>query len=357
MIRKTTTAAIIAFCGMMLTACFQTAAAGKDWKLENEEDGIKSYSRIVENSKYHAFKATTTIDATMAQIGAVLRDVPSYPEWMAKVKEAEVLKRYSPNDMNVYLILNFPWPTSDRDAVATAKTEISGDLPGTITTTRIMDDPDMPEKDGLVRVPAMRQQYVMSFKEMEKTEITYSIYMEAGGNLPAMTVNPSLEGVPHESLKNLKDIVKKDQYQDADPFNPVNMPVSEAIAESILRTRFKDADIIETVLADANLVETTLNGGFSEKGLENTTAALMAEYVKSPYFKADIQTREDAQLLAELTTNREMLDEMVEDEEILDLILAEGAITGPVMEVMALFVKNEFDQPPGSPICRFKNSS
>ena len=148
MIRKTTTAAIIAFCAIMLTACFRAAAAAEGWKLEGEKDGIISYSRVVEDSKYHAFKATTTIDATMAQIGAVLRDVPNYPEWMAKVKTAEVLKRYSPNDMDVYLILNFPWPTSDRDTVATAKTEINRDLPGTITTTRIMEDPDVPEKDG-----------------------------------------------------------------------------------------------------------------------------------------------------------------------------------------------------------------
>ncbi len=344
MIRKTTTAAIIVFCGIMLAACFQAAAAaGKDWKLEEEKDGIKSYSRVVENSKYHAFKATTTIDATLAQIGAVLRDVPSYPEWMARVKHAEVLKRYSPNDMNVYLILNFPWPTSDRDAVATAKTEISGDLPGTITTTRIMEDTEVPEKDGLVRVPAMLQQYIMSFKEMKKTEITFSIFLEAGGNLPAMTVNPSLESVPHESLKNLKDFVKKDQYKDANPFNPVNMPVSKTIAESILRTRFNDPHIIETVLADAKLVEITLNGGFSEEGLKETTAAIMGEYVKTPYFKDDIQPREDTELLAQLTTNREMLDEMVEDEEILELILSEGAMTGPVMDAMALFVKDEMN--------------
>lgn len=344
MIRKITTATIIAFCGIMLTACFQAAAvAAEDWMLENEEDGIKSYSRVVKDSKYQAFKATTTIDATMAQIGAVLRDVPNYPGWMAKVKEAEVLKRYSPNDMNVYLILNFPWPTSDRDAVATAKTEVSGDLPGTITTTRIMDDPEFGEKDGLVRVPAMLQQYIMSFKEMEKTEITYSIFLEAGGNLPAMTVNPSLEGVPHESLKNLKDFVEKDQYQDADPFNPVNMPVSETIAESILRTRFNDPHVIETVLADARLVETTLKGGFSEEGLKKTTAALMKEYVKTPYFKLDIQTSDNTKLLNRLATNREIVEEMVEEEEILDLILAEGAITCPVTEAMTVFVKNELD--------------
>ena len=192
-------------------------------------------------------------------------------------------------------------------------------------------------------MPAMIQQYIMSFKEMEKTEITYSIFLEAGGNLPAITVNPSLKGVPHESLKNLKDFVKKDQYKNADPFNPVNMPVSKNIAESILRTRFKDEEIIETVLADASLVETTLKGGFSEEGLKKTTAAIMREYVKTPYFKDDIQTREDTELLAKLTTNREMAHEMVEDEKILELILAEGAMTGPVMAGMALFIKNEMD--------------
>ncbi|MFP3981638.1 MAG: hypothetical protein ACLFUY_09605, partial [Desulfobacterales bacterium] len=69
MIHKTTFMAITFICGIMLTVCIQAGAAAEDWKLEDEEDGIKSYSRVVENSRYHAFKATTTIDVTMAQIG------------------------------------------------------------------------------------------------------------------------------------------------------------------------------------------------------------------------------------------------------------------------------------------------
>ena len=328
---------------LLVLACLQPSAAAEKWTLKDEDDGIATYSRAREGSDYHEYKATGIIEASMAEIGDVLRDVPHYPGWMAKVKHAEILKKYTPNDMDVYLVLNFPWPSSDRDVVATAETVAVSEVLGTITTTQVKEKSDVEEKDGLVRVPAMYQQYIMSYKEMEKTEFTYSIFLEAGGTLPALTVNPALEGVPYTSIKNLREFVEKERYQEADPFDAVNLGVTEVLVEGILKKYFVDNEIIDMVLRDRELMKTTLENGYAEDGFFETTAAVLKQYVRTPAFAEDIRVSDDRALLSRMASSPELAEELVEEEDMLELLLAEGAVTDAVMEKMALILEDELD--------------
>lgn len=315
------------------------AADEGKWTLESEKDGIATYSRPRQGSDYHEYKATAIIEASMAEIGDVLRDVPNYPEWMAKVKHAEILKQYTPNDMDVYLVLNFPWPTNDRDVVTTAETEADIGILGTISTTRVKKETDVEEKDGLVRVPAMDQQYIMSYREKEKTEFTYSLFMEAGGSIPALTVDPALEGVPGTSIKNLREFVKKDRYQEADPFDAGNLAATEVIVEGILKKHFADNEIIDMVLDDRELMKITIENGYSEEGFLETAAAVLRQYVRTPAFAEDIRASDDRALLARLADRPELADEMAEEEALLALLVAEGAVTAAVMEKMAIILE------------------
>ena len=327
---------------LLVLACLQPAAAA-EWTLIDEDDGIATYSRAREGSDYNEYKATAIIEASMAEIGDVLRDVPNYPGWMAKVKHAEILKRYAPNDMDVYLVLNFPWPTKDRDVVAASKTDADLDVLGTISTTRVKKEMDVEEKDGLVRVPAMHQQYIMSYKEMEKTEFTYSLFMEAGGTLPAMTVNPALEGVPYTSIKNLREFVENKRYQEADPFAAGNLDATEVIVEGILKKHFADNEIIAMVLDDRDLMKTTIENGYSEEGFLETAAAVLTQYVRTPAFAEDIKASDDRTLLSRLAGSPELAGELVEEEDMLELFVKEGAVTEAVMEKMALILDDELD--------------
>ncbi|MFW6335219.1 MAG: START domain-containing protein, partial [Desulfosalsimonas sp.] len=278
--------------------------------------------------------------ASMDRVGEVLRDIDSYPDWMAKVKEAKTLEKYSPNDMDVYLVLNFPWPASDRYVVATAETQADLDAAGSITTTRVIEDEQIEDEKGMVRLPQMHQQYVLSFKERGKTEVTFTLYLESGGNLSSLTVNPVIKGVPHASLENLKSYVEKDKYQNTDPFDEKNIDITRVIVESILRRNFDDENIIAMVLDDRELMNIALDEGYSDDGCVKTASAIIRKYVGTQLFRKDIEDSEDRDLLAELKEDTDLAGKISEDEKILDQFIQDGEITNRTLGKMAHLIRD-----------------
>ncbi len=87
----------------------------------------------------------------------------------------------------------------------------------------------MPEKDDFVRVPQLTQQFVLAYKDFDTTGTSFSLHLEAGGNLPAFTVNPATQSVPYDSLQRMCQVVKLEKYRDADPLNPINVPITQTI--------------------------------------------------------------------------------------------------------------------------------
>ncbi len=338
--KQTVPVILIAF----LVMCFSLpAAASGEWELEKEKDDVSTYSREVEGSDYSAFKATTEIDATMAAVGDVLRDVPSFPEWMAKIKHAEIVKKHNANDMDVYLIMDFPWPTQDRDVVTQARTTVDSETGDLIVNTTILEDTDIPEKDKMVRLPELSQQFVLKFIEMDKTEISFSVHMEAGGSLPSSLVDRETEKVPSESLANLQEFVQHEKYQKADPFSEINMPITKTITKAILGKYINDQDIIDMVINDKELIKITMEGGYGEDGMEQTSRAVLKKYVKTPAFAERIEGSTYEAQLALLAKDDDLLEEVLDDDEIAVMVLSSGDMTGSIAAKVAEIVEDEID--------------
>ncbi|MFP4039199.1 MAG: START domain-containing protein [Desulfosudaceae bacterium] len=338
--KQTAPVILIAFLVMCLSL---PAAASGEWELEKEKDGVSTYSREVEGSDYSAFKATAEIDATMAAVGDVLRDVPNFPEWMAKIKDAEIVKKHNANDMDVYLIMDFPWPTKDRDVVTQARTTVDSETGDLKVNTTILEDTDIPEKDKMVRLPELTQQFVLKFIEMDKTEISFSVHMEAGGSLPSSLVNRETEKVPSESLVNLQEFVRQEKYQKADPFSKINMPITQAITTAILSKYIKDQEIIDMVINDKELIKITMEGGYGEDGMEQTSRAVLKKYVKTQAFAERIEDSTHEEELALLAEDDDLLEEVLDDDELAVMVLSSGDLTGSIAERVAEIVEDEVD--------------
>ena len=59
-----------------------------DWELKRNKDGIKVYTRSIEESTFREFKAVSTLEGSITEIAAVIKDVP-------KTKVYELSKRYN----------------------------------------------------------------------------------------------------------------------------------------------------------------------------------------------------------------------------------------------------------------------
>ena len=327
--------------GVMMATGGQAAVAGEDWQFEEEADGVRVYSRSVADSDYRMFKATAMVDASMASVAAVLRDVPEYPQWVAKIRHAAILEKYSPNAMDVYLVMDFPWPVCDRDCAASAEMAIDPDAPGTVTTTKILQTPACAQKKGVVRLPDMFQQYIVTYKEIEKSELTMVLYLDAGGSLPASLVNAATKSVPAESVDNLREMVEMDKYEQADHFSPANIDITRAIVKHVLSDYVNDQSILDMVLDDKSLMLLTLEEHLPEGASPEITSAIIKKYVRTADFAEKIGQSPYRDELSKLIDNEDLVDELLEEDELMALILKNGALTDALMAKIALYIQRD----------------
>jgi hypothetical protein len=319
MIRKTMIVA--ALCGLVYALPGISAPAPDTWEILRDTDGIVTYTQAVDGSNYAAFKAVTMLPVNMAQVGAVFRDIPAYTKWMANVSEATILKRYNENDMDLYFVLNFPWPTHDRDTVLASRTTVDP-LTGRVNiVTQDISDTDVPEKNGLVRIPRLVQTFTMDYVDVNLTEVSYSIHMEAGGRLPVAAVQMDLKKAPSKSLNNLKTFVLQDTYMAADPMDDVNIGITKTILGLNLKKYNINDNLIKRVLNDREAIARLVANGHSPESRKKNVAIIAGVYLRTPEFAALMDRIDAASLLPRLMANDVLLDQLSQNPMFTDIIM------------------------------------
>jgi hypothetical protein len=132
---------------LLLHAIFANA---QDWKLKEDKQGIKIYSRPVFNSKIKSLKVLCTLNASLSEITAALLDIKKQDEWFYHTK-SRLLLQVSPSELYYYSEIEFPMPFSNRDFVAHIK--LTQDSMTKVVTMNVDNLPDyIPAKNGIVRI-------------------------------------------------------------------------------------------------------------------------------------------------------------------------------------------------------------
>jgi hypothetical protein len=168
------------------------AQTGDNWELKKNTDGVKIYTREVENSKIKAIKVECALDATLTQLTSVLIDIKNGEDWLYHVSTSYVIKQVSPQELYYYSLVEMPWPISNRDFIAHLK--VTQD-PATKTVS--IDAPCLADM-----VPA-------------KPKIVYVLHADPGGSLPAWLINLFVTEGPSQSFKKLKVVLQKPVYKNA----------------------------------------------------------------------------------------------------------------------------------------------
>src|SRR5690349_18495365 len=88
----------IIFCSSFILS----AVAQNDWKFMTEKDGIKVYAKAVPESKVKALKVECVINASAAQLVALLLDVKAAERWVSHTKSCTLLKKVSDAELYYY---------------------------------------------------------------------------------------------------------------------------------------------------------------------------------------------------------------------------------------------------------------
>jgi len=200
---------------LLLVLKLSPASAQTDWKLVTDKEGIKVYTSIVPDSKIKAIKVECDLDATPAQLVALIMDVKTATDWVYHTKSAVVVKQVSPSELYYYSEINLPWPAANRDFVAHLTVSQNPDTK--VVTIQGPAVPGLvPAKTGVVRIDHSDGKWVITPTGADEVKVVYTIHVDPGGDLPSWLVNMFATEGPVHIFRNLKVELQKPAFKNSD---------------------------------------------------------------------------------------------------------------------------------------------
>jgi hypothetical protein len=201
---------------MMTFVCTLISTGGsaqENWELKKEEDGIKVFTGISNNSAFKSVKVECTINASQSQLVAFLLDIEKQHEWIYNNKSSKFIAKVSDNERIFYSEVNVPWPCNNRDYIAHFSINQASLQHMSIDSHA---DPDLlPEKKGLVRVRSSVAHWDVTTLSANLLRIVYTVQIDPGGTVPAWLINLFVAKGPLHTFQKLREGVRSPAYQNA----------------------------------------------------------------------------------------------------------------------------------------------
>ena len=176
------------------------------WQLNSTADGITVYTRSVDNSKYNAFKGTIKVESTLAGIVQLLDDAYSRcHSWMKRCILRRKLAQQGPLSI-YYSATQMPWPLKNRDTIVQARffqdpatKAITIDLLGLPSYLEVSAD--------FERIAALSGRWQLIPIADGRVNVTYTLHVDPGGNIPALAYNPLVARQPRVALGKLREVL------------------------------------------------------------------------------------------------------------------------------------------------------
>lgn len=191
-----------------------TALCADGWKYESTAGGVVAYTRVVPNSSFKEYKVETEVDATLTQIVAVLVDVRNLPQWVDRCVEAAILKEFSPTESITRTVTASPFPLKNREAIAHGRLTQNATSRVVVLESKGRFD-YLPLNPAYERVHSVRGRWVLTPKPHGKVHIQMIGHTDPGGVIPGPIANQFVVLIPLNSIKNLRNQIKKEKYAQA----------------------------------------------------------------------------------------------------------------------------------------------
>jgi hypothetical protein len=205
---------------LMMALSSAILALGGGWTKTGELKGITGYTRPTPQSRLHEMMAVGIVDAPLADIEAVLRNIPTQKDYMYLCMDAELInfpgKTNTTESYCIYSKINMPTPVIDRDSII--RLEWTTDKS---TGTRFVHGEGIktdyrPEKN-VVRMTFITLDFTLTPKGPDKTEVTYSVLMDPGGVLPESVVAMLTKNLTVKTLMGIREKVRRNREKSAKP--------------------------------------------------------------------------------------------------------------------------------------------
>ncbi len=189
-----------------------TNSNAQEWKLKRDKGGIKVYVSDQPGTDIKALKFTTTIEASMQTIAALMTHVEGFDEWVYASLESRTIKRVSDTEVYYYALVDFPWPFDNRDLVL--HSTVWQDKKTLAFYSKTISCPEMEkEKDGIVRIKKTTIDWKFTPIENGKVNVDYILSSDPAGNIPAWMINLAADQGPLQSMIKFKEMLENEKYK------------------------------------------------------------------------------------------------------------------------------------------------
>jgi len=201
---------------IVIATCFlgSNAIAADRWKLAEEIDGIRVFTKQERGNPIKSFKGEMTIKSRLSPLVALMEDASAYPKWLYNCQSAKQIKSISDKESINYLVTKMPWPAKIRDSVVFSK--LSQNPKTKQVHIRLSSQANQyPLQKGRVRVVNLTGQWVFTPDHKGNVGIIYEMNIDPAGNLPKWLVNAMSVDLPKNTLNRLREMIKKPKYSTA----------------------------------------------------------------------------------------------------------------------------------------------
>jgi hypothetical protein len=191
----------------------QREQGDEGWELMKDENGIRSYRRLVEGSPFLAFKGECVIAAPVDRVMSVVLDSTRVDEWMSNIDESKMIGWTEDSEEYVqYSKFDLPWPISDRVFVSRVRLTVD---PESYSTTLDYSNSDVAiEPTNAIRGTVSGTHYRLEpIEGGRKTLFTGIARADPKGYIPAWLINWLGTGWPQKTLTALRDQVQRDDIE------------------------------------------------------------------------------------------------------------------------------------------------
>ena len=189
--------------------------ADNEWELAKEDTqrNIQVYLRPQLTNPYDEFYAQTKVPQPIETVLAVLADIGAWPQWIARIKKVQVLKKQD-NQSWVYVIYKLPYPFVERDTVLYAR--LSKNPKTSIVTIQSNAQANYPIPQDVsvkrVRLNELSSTWQLTPLPTGGTKIELTGRGEPGGYMPSIIFNYNLADEAQQTLRLLRKMLIRPQY-------------------------------------------------------------------------------------------------------------------------------------------------
>jgi hypothetical protein len=177
------------------------------WKLELDKEGIRVFTRYVEESSFKEFRGEMTMEGTVSKIADEICDVEKYPEWCYKTELVRVIKKEG-NTIRYFYVSKTPGFLKTRVAYFESQKEIDHKT-NEVTITLNNFQSGEPISESSLLIPIMKGYWKLTPVGENNVLVTMQMLTDPGGIIPAWLANMVVVDSPFVTFKNLRERVSK----------------------------------------------------------------------------------------------------------------------------------------------------